>query len=100
MKNKHTFILNRGHEDNDLFAPDGGVAVIRFNGEMMLTDYYEDRIKSTWDQEDIWENLAEGKMFCKEWPGKYELTAEMLDDAVEWLGFNPKEVIFEITDTR
>lgn len=79
-------------DDNDLYAPDGGVAVIRYNGEMMLTDYYQEKIDPKWPTDDIWENLAEGKMYCKEWEGENKLTQEMIDDAISWLGYNPDEV--------
>lgn len=87
----HEFKIVKGVEDNDLYAPDGGVAVIRFNGEIMLTDYYRAKIDLSWDVDDIWENLAEDRMYCKEWPDEEELTKEMIDDAIDWLGFNPDE---------
>jgi len=82
-------------EDTDVLAPDGGVAVIRHNGEMMLTDYYQEKIDPSWDEDDKWDLLAEGKMYCKEWPGEDEITDEIIDDAIGWLGFDPSNVEIE-----
>lgn len=86
------FYLKLGHEDNDLFAPDGGVAVIRHNGEHMLTDYYQERIDPEWDEEEIWDKLAEGEMYVQDWENEQYLTNEMIDDAINWLGYDPKNV--------
>jgi hypothetical protein len=96
LKSEFEFTLRKSAEDNDLFAPDGGVAVIRFNGEHMVTDYYQEKIDPSWGEEEIWEKLAEGEMYCKDWEGQTELTQEMINDAIEWLGFDPDNV--EVTE--
>lgn len=81
-------------DEADLFLDDGGVASFHHNGENMLTTYYQDRVDQDTlsDDESIWDVLSEGKQYCKDWHGEHELTQEMIDDAVAWLGFDPKKV--------
>lgn len=77
----------------NIFCEDGGHAEIRHNGEMFLTDYYQDRLNADdfnfetcgTDTHD-WELLSEGKLHCHEWPKATEITTDMIEDAVHWLG--------------
>jgi hypothetical protein len=91
-KEKIIFRIVKGEEDNDLFAPDGGVAVIRHNGELMTAEYYQDKINPETDPKDIWEELAEGSMCYEDWVDEDEMTQEMIDAAIIWLGYSPEDV--------
>lgn len=76
-------VTKRGIDSMDVILEDGRCSYIYHNGEHWLTDYYSDSINVQSD--DIWEELAEGKIFNKHWPSNYiAITDEMIDDAVEW----------------
>jgi len=85
-------------EDDSTFnvlVEDGGVACIRFvdesdimvDGKMRVatTDYYQSRItdETTWDE--VWENLAEGKMYYNDWNEDKANMDFMVKDALNWL---------------
>jgi len=67
----------------DVILEDGGVVCIRHNGEHVLSDYYQTRIDV--NAEDIWEQIGEGKMYCKDWEGEDIVTHDMILDALNWL---------------
>ena len=69
----------------DVYMSDGGVASFHHNGEHMITTYYQDRIEYGYNEEDIWEKLAEGKVYCSDWKDKHIVDDEMIEDAVAWL---------------
>ena len=84
-------------EEVDVILEDGGVVSIRHNGKCILSDYYQTRIDV--DAENIWEQVGEGKMYCKEWDSGDIVTHEMILDALNWLcmlneGF---DIIYEFT---
>ena len=54
-------------EDTDIFMSDGGVATINFNGEHMVTTYYQTRVEDAENNDEVWEIVAEGKAYCKDW---------------------------------
>jgi hypothetical protein len=83
---KLTVEVVQGVEDTDIFMSDGGVATLHHNGEHMVTTYYQDRITSERYAEDMWDELAEGKTYCKDWEGEDKTTTEMITDAILWLG--------------
>ena len=86
---------------------DGGVACIRYADEMeegdgrtAVTDYYQSRFDQTMiDEENIWEELGEGKMYCKDWYGAKFDSKEVINDALTWLcvecTFTEDETIWE-----
>ena len=86
MKAKIVFYLK---DEADLYMSDGGVATFHHNGEGILTTYYQDRFIPEETQleegQTIWDVLAEGKVYHKEWVGQHTITDEMIDDAVNWL---------------
>lgn len=72
--------------DNDsatIRVDDGGIAVIRHNGEQFVSDYYQSRDKNEIPD---WEKLSKGKMYCKEWSSSYSnICKAMIDHALNWL---------------
>ena len=86
MKAKIVFYLK---DEADLYMSDGGVATFHHNGEGILTTYYQDRFipeeTQLEEEQTMWDVLAEGKVYHKEWVGQHTITDEMIDDAVNWL---------------
>jgi len=66
---------------------DGGIATCRHNGDHMVSDYYQERTRSS---EIDWEELAESKIYCEDWDDKHEVDQEMIENALKWLGYNRK----------
>lgn len=62
---------------------DGGVASATLSGGYMVTTYCQDRTSSF--DEDMWEVLAEGKQYKKDWKKKQEVDQEIIEDALRWL---------------
>jgi hypothetical protein len=70
----------------DVIAEDGGVVSIYHNDENQVSMYYQDRITEDMDPDEIWETLAEGKAYLKDWPeGTHRDT--IILDALDWLVF-------------
>jgi len=86
MKAKIVFYLK---DEADLYMSDGGVATFHHNGEGILTTYYQDRFipeeTQLEEEQTMWDVLAEGKVYHKEWVGQHTITDEMIDDAINWL---------------
>jgi hypothetical protein len=80
-------VVYESANEADVFMTDGGVATFHHNGEHMLTTYYQDRVvvEMLGEDEDLWEKLAEGKAYIKDWPEKQEVDDGMIKDAVSWL---------------
>jgi hypothetical protein len=69
-------------------SEEGGVACAHFNGDMIISEYYQDRLsKKDLQNNDltIWEILGEGKMYGTEWPNKTRIDQEVLEDLRESL---------------
>lgn len=84
----------------DIYMSDGGVATLHHNGEGILTTYYQDRClpEELNEDETIWDRVAEGKAYCKEWGGQHTITDEMIEDAVHWLAPMQEVYIRKIND--
>jgi hypothetical protein len=77
-------------EDTDIRVEDGGIASIYNNGcTGMTTTYYQDR--ST-DEKVDWEKLHDGNLYTKDWENQYEVTDEMIQDALNWLYLSTEEI--------
>lgn len=87
-------VIEDGDAEYTIVVEDGGVATLHHNGHHMLTTYYQDRITEETSKDEIWDELAEGKAYIKDWEGiteaptKKELE-EMVMDAVDWLVYHP-----------
>jgi len=75
----------------NIFMEDGGVASsYNPDGTYYRTDYYQNRITPETTLDNIWDELAEGKMYGKGWDGsEAELITEendtLVDDMIAWL---------------
>jgi hypothetical protein len=86
------------HSENevDIILEDGGVATVHHNGEHLLTTYYQDRVHAIDDE--MWDVLADGNTYTKDWNDKQVVDAEVIDDAIDWLcpfTSNVEEVSYE-----
>ena len=70
----------------DVIAEDGGVVAIHHNDEHLVSTYYQTRISNDIDPDEIWETLAEGKAYVKDWPDGTHRDTIILD-ALDWLVF-------------
>jgi len=87
---------NSGEQEVDIFMSDGGAATLHWNQEHMLTTYYQSRVEDGENNPDVWDILAEGKAYMKDWEGQHEYTDEMILDAICWLGGSEDSVITKI----
>tara|TARA_R110001606_G_scaffold203594_4_gene351694 strand:- start:103 stop:459 length:357 start_codon:yes stop_codon:yes gene_type:complete len=83
-------LIIKDTRDNEvtIFLSDGGVSSIHDTGEYFLAEYYQSRIDLDQLEDEgyeFWEELAEGKMYCKEYPVE-NVTEKMIDECINWLG--------------
>ncbi|HMW11076.1 MAG TPA: hypothetical protein PJ987_11600 [Bacteroidia bacterium] len=84
----------------NIFMEDAGVASsYNPDGTYYRTDYYQNRITPETTLDNIWDELAEGKMYGKGWDGsEAELITEandtLVDDMIAWLFCATEEVEF------
>lgn len=77
--------INQTNEmEFDIIVEDGGVVAVHHNDENLVSTYYQTRISNDVDPDEIWETLAEGKAYMKDWP---EGTSRdvIIMDALNWL---------------
>ena len=78
----------KGNEEIIVILEDGGVACIRdvyAEDYKTVSDYYQDRFtQEMLDNENIWEELGEGKMYCAEWQVPFD-SPELVQEALNWL---------------
>ena len=86
MKNKVT--VTHEHDEYVIMTENNGVAVVRQIESGMTTEYYKRRANTDLSNDEMWEELLEGEVVYKNWNGAYDLTMEMIRDAVAWLGCN------------
>lgn len=68
----------------DVITEDGGIASIQCCDQNYTTTYYQSRITDMPDGQNVWEYLAEGKAYVKDWD--YDPSPEeALEDALNWL---------------
>ena len=99
MKKVKAFIFRASNEIT-VIMEDGGIAsAYNPDGKYYRTDYYQNRITTETVIDNIWDELAEGKMYFKLWDGyEAELITEandtLVDDMIDWLYVSTGE--FEI----
>jgi hypothetical protein len=65
---------------------DGSIATCYHNGSHILTEYYQNRIdKETIEDENFWDKLADGNIYCKDWKNKQIWDNEIINDMLKWL---------------
>lgn len=99
MKKVKAFIF-RESNGITVIMEDGGIAsAYNPDGKYYRTDYYQNRITAETVFDNIWDELAEGKMYAIGWDGsEAELITEanntLVDDMIDWLYISTSE--FEI----
>lgn len=81
-------VVKTSDDGYDIFTEDGGVASICRVDDHYVTTYYQSRL-TQWDNfQTMWESLAEGKTYVKDWKD-YQLfdptEEELIEDALSWL---------------
>ncbi len=66
-----------------IYTEDGGVASVYHNGDMFITEYHQSRMSEI--SQEQWDEVNEGKIYCKQWPHKNYIDNEMIEDALRWL---------------
>lgn len=100
MKKVKAYINREGSQNGDVFLSDGGVASFHFASEGMQTTYYQSRIPKELvsesgqiDFDRLWDKLSYGEQYLHDWPEHVDsVTDEMIEDAVNWLGYNMDEL--------
>lgn len=89
---KTRYRVLKNAEEIHVITDDGGIACIReVDAEeyAAITEYYQERFDAGMiESETLWEELGEGKMYCKEWQSGYETDKELqekVEDALDWL---------------
>ena len=85
-------VIKQGDDEITVITEDGGVACIREvdeieegDGRVAVTDYYQSRFDNKMlEEEDIWEILSEGKIYCEDWTTPFD-NPEHIQDALTWL---------------
>ena len=87
-------------QDKDLITEDGGVVTLHHNGERFISSYYQRRLTDCDPKADsVWDELAEGKMYVKEWRDKDPSEEEFIEDALDWLVMPRPALGFERDDS-
>lgn len=90
---KFMLIIDTPSEEITVVTQDGGIACIRYAEpcsetplRVATTDYYQTRITQLEDPtaDNVWELLAEGKMYANDWNKEYN-SLELIQDALNWL---------------
>ena len=91
-------IIEYSNTDFDLITEDGGVASIYHNGDNFISNYYQTRLTEIDENEDIWEQLGEGKVYCKDW-SQEDNKQSMINDALSWLVVSSTPINWEIDNS-
>lgn len=88
----------------DIYLEDGGVAYFYHNGIHICLILYQSRIcefsQKPTEYEDIWNKLAKGKAYIKDFKGHHIISTQMIIEALNWLWFpNNGFQIFQIERT-
>jgi hypothetical protein len=78
-------IINDGEEGEFIvLTEDGGCVAIHHNGDNIVSTYYQKRLTDIENPNEVWNELAEGKIYLKDWD--IEPTREIIiKDALDWL---------------
>jgi len=78
-------IIVINNTDFDIITEDGGVASVYYNEEALVTNYYQTRLTDI-KGVNVWDELAEGKVYVKEWDEDTRPEDEVIiRDALNWL---------------
>jgi len=92
---KIVLFLKDDKQECVMISEAGGVACAHFNGDMIISEYYQDRLsKKDLQNNDltIWEILGEGKMYGTEWENKTKIDQEILEDLRKFLVDDEDEI--------
>lgn len=70
--------------DAIIFLEDGGIVAVHSNGDHLLSTMYQNRVE-TFDRDEMWELLSEGKAYTKTWYDKEYVDREIINHALDWL---------------
>lgn len=92
MKQIKAFIFRNNDSDKNVTVvlQDCGVASAYNSGEYFKTDYYQSKLTSESNFDTMWDELAEGKMYGKNWDGvqarlKENCDDDIINDMIDWL---------------
>lgn len=83
------YVLNTG-EDLLVITQDGGVGTATIDDrEFVFSEYYQSRLTKESNFETFYDDLGEGKMYCKDWneagKEKRDFDQDVVQDIVDWL---------------
>ncbi|MEJ2250147.1 MAG: hypothetical protein P8Y97_10855 [Candidatus Lokiarchaeota archaeon] len=77
--------------DLDIFLEDGSVAYFYNDPGYILLNLFQSRLdknlRGIKNYVDIWDNLAEGKVYLKDYPIMQSINSKMILEALNWLRF-------------
>jgi hypothetical protein len=91
---KFRIIFDDGENEITIITEDGGIACIRETDDLSPTepriavsDYYQRRLTSIAfsESDNLFEHLAEGQMYHKDWPDVRYNSLTVINDALDWL---------------
>lgn len=78
-------VVNNDQQGWDVFTEDGGVTTIEKIEGTYRSSYYQRTISDMEEGEDMWDYLAEGKIFVKDWHEHTPSKTDAIMDALFWL---------------
>jgi hypothetical protein len=88
-------VLEISNTDFDIITEDGGLVSVHYNGDNYISDYYQTRLTEIDPDEDLWEQMGEGKIYHKDWNPEAN-KEEMILDALKWLVVSKEPINWEI----
>lgn len=96
-------LFDNGDDDCVLITEDGGVACAHFDGDHIISEYYQESLcKGDLERdESIWDILGEGKLYSNDWDGegdyafKTKIDGEVVKDLRDWLAPGANEGFIE-----
>jgi hypothetical protein len=88
-----------GDDEGFVLVEDGGVASWHFSSNgYILMEYCQDRITEHTTRDTMWDELADGKQYCEEFPLDVS-TDVLVKDALSWLVFGADISDFELDES-
>ncbi|WP_063664818.1 hypothetical protein [Aliivibrio fischeri] len=88
---KFRIIFDQSTNEITIITEEGGIACIREaekssdETRTAITDYYQLRISNEMNSDTLFESLAEGKMYNKDWFDVKYNSLDAIQDALDWL---------------
>ncbi len=76
---------NGQKDEITIICEDGGVGSAYHNGEHIVVEHYQDRITPDTNLDDMWDILAEGKLYLGDYEGVDEVNDEIINDIMDWM---------------